>query len=52
MGGSNHEDGRFVAFRSNGDGNAELYGIAEGGSNVIHLTRTAGTDERCPAWLP
>jgi Tol biopolymer transport system component len=38
--GASREDGRSVAFRTNRDGNADLYGMAAGGSNAINLTRT------------
>ena len=45
-------DGMQIAFRTNRDGNHEIYVMAADGSHVENLTRTPDAEERSPAWSP
>jgi dipeptidyl aminopeptidase/acylaminoacyl peptidase len=45
-------DGKQIAFRTDRDGNHEIYVIAANGSNPTNLSRTPAAEERSPAWSP
>jgi Tol biopolymer transport system component len=44
-------DGRWIAYRSNSDGNWELYAVPANGGTPRRLTSTSG-DEGTPVWTP
>jgi Tol biopolymer transport system component len=44
-------DGERIAFRTDRDGNHEIYVMDADGSNPVNLTKSAA-DERSPAWSP
>jgi TolB protein len=45
-------DGRRIAFRSDRDGNNEIYVMDADGSHQTNLTKTPDEDEWGPAWSP
>ncbi|HET6770367.1 MAG TPA: hypothetical protein VFH75_01840, partial [Actinomycetota bacterium] len=45
-------DGSRIAFRTNRDGNHEIYVMDADGSDPINVTRTPDDEERSPAWSP
>jgi uncharacterized protein len=45
-------DGSRIAFRTDRDGNHEIYVMEADGSDAVNLTRTPDAEERSPAWSP
>jgi uncharacterized protein len=45
-------DGSKIAFRTDRDGNHEIYVMNADGSDPVNLTRTPDDEERSPAWSP
>jgi Tol biopolymer transport system component/cephalosporin-C deacetylase-like acetyl esterase len=45
-------DGERIAFRTDRDGNHEIYAMNANGSDPVNLTRTPDAEERSPAWSP
>lgn len=45
-------DGGRIAFRTDRDGNHEIYVMDADGSDPVNVTRTPDDEERSPAWSP
>jgi Tol biopolymer transport system component/dienelactone hydrolase len=45
-------DGGRIAFRTDRDGNHEIYEMRADGSDPVNLTQTPDDEERSPAWSP